>query len=766
MRSLTSRPVAPEPAYTVRYYYEKIEDDTFVEDISLAVTGQEKEGETVTAVTDGKYLKEGFVLAEDAEGYRSRGEVLADGSLELNIFYRRIRSDVTLLGDPDGAFTADKSQTVKFGDTVTLSAADRAGYDKAFSVYKTDDENTAVPVSENSFTMPAYDVTAELAYTARTDRPYTISYYYETLAGDYAIDSALTVTGLGATGANVDAETDGDFVKTGYELDPDADGYMASGVLPGEGTLELKVYYSLIRSEVNIVSDVNGEISADKTENVCFGETVTVTAMPAQGYITAGVYVNGSTESAEKTGENQYAFQMPAEAVEVAAGFGNMANPIDVLAAGKIYTEKVDEWQGDAESVYRISRAPDKIVFDQAYSNWLTENYAGISYKAWLVDDGKPDGNAAFIPTTKDGTTSMYANGAVFVSAADVSSTEWQSNAVMFFLLGGLDRTTTAPPSGTNPLALYTMNAESVYISDVTLIVKEVEENPFARAGGTYIGSVEGKEDVICLDKGLWYSTTSEYADEMYENYAGITFSFYQPENTLATDAKYLALNFSTADAPQAGGWGNDDVQTTWNLGPYGHPKEGEDKWVSVYLAFDQMKWTKGNPFRIYAIDEVNYIADVVLAPKPDESNPFAVGGAEYVGNYNGKSGVYRIAATGNDSWFATDDNYTAWLYENYESVTFNIYQPGPATTGALYQGLLFTTMDQPTQTNSWGAGPDVVSTWNLGGYYESKIPGDTEWVTITLKFDDLSWSNGRVFKFRAMGEGNYIADVVLIPRT
>ena len=761
--------VSQDPSYTVRYYYEQVQDDTFAEDTSLTRIAQDKEGKTVTAETGGAYLKEGFTLAADAAGYKASGEVLADGSLELKIYYRRIRSSVTAGADSE-VFTSDKNEAVKFGETVTLSAADRAGYDKVFTVYKTGDKSVAVPVTDNSFVMPAYGVTAELAYRPRTDRPYTVKYYYETLAGGYTEDTSLAVSGQGATGADVNAETGGAYAKVGFVLDPSAAEYKASGVLPGEGTLELKVYYSLVRSDVRCVSDTNGEIEADKTENVRFGETVTVTVSPAQNYVAMGVYVNGSADGVEKTGSNQYTFEMPAEAAEITAEFGDLTNPFDMLAASKTNAEKVTGWEGKTEGVYRLSGSSEKVVFDQEYSDWLLENYAGISYNIWLVDDGKPNGNTAFIPTTKDGTTSMYANGAVAAPAVDSSSTAWQYNAVMFYLLGGTDRATAAAPGAANPIAFLMLNAESVYITDVSLIDKEVGDNPFARAGGTYLGETEGKTDVIRLEKSLWYATSAEYADWMYENYAGIAFSYYQPENTLENAAGYLALNFSTAENPSASGWGNENVQSTWNLGPYGHPKDGEDKWVSVYLPFDKMVWTQGNPFQIYAFDEINYIADVTLAPIPDNSNPFAVGGAEYVGNYNGESGVYRIPGNSSNIWSVTDAEYTAWLYENYTSISFKIYQPGTVAQAdeenALpYQPLLFSTQAEPTGSG-WGSGQNVISTWNLNGY---NIPENrTDWIEITLNLGGdggLALAADGVFKFYAMNEDTYIANVVLNPK-
>ena len=67
--------------------------------------------------------------------------------------------DVTVAQVPNGTVTANKS-TAAAGETVTLTVTPNSGCTfYTWVVYKTGDVNTTVTVSNNTFTMPAYDVT-------------------------------------------------------------------------------------------------------------------------------------------------------------------------------------------------------------------------------------------------------------------------------------------------------------------------------------------------------------------------------------------------------------------------------------------------------------------------------------------------------------------------------------------------------------------------------------------------------------------------------
>lgn len=102
--------------------------------------------------------------------------------------------------------TADRTLTLDSGDKVpantelTLSFTPDAGYrlkSGSLKVYKTEDESTTVPVSNNSFDMPAYDVTVTAEFEAIPEPPTPPApvYYTVTLP---AIEGAATDPAAGS----------------------------------------------------------------------------------------------------------------------------------------------------------------------------------------------------------------------------------------------------------------------------------------------------------------------------------------------------------------------------------------------------------------------------------------------------------------------------------------------------------------------------------------------------------------------------------------
>ena len=82
--------------------------------------------------------------------------------------------DITLALNSNGSINVDKDSALS-GDIVTLSATPNSNYRHSrWTVYKTDDITTMVPVTDNQFTMPAYPVTVAASFNLTNTNELTI----------------------------------------------------------------------------------------------------------------------------------------------------------------------------------------------------------------------------------------------------------------------------------------------------------------------------------------------------------------------------------------------------------------------------------------------------------------------------------------------------------------------------------------------------------------------------------------------------------------
>ena len=101
-----------------------------------------------------------------------------------------------------GTLTATPNGNITEGTEVTLTATPDEGYKfKTLKAYKTGDESQTVAISENKFTMPAYDVTVEAEFEAIT---YTLT--YAAGAGGTIQGSATQTVAHGQSGTEVEAK--------------------------------------------------------------------------------------------------------------------------------------------------------------------------------------------------------------------------------------------------------------------------------------------------------------------------------------------------------------------------------------------------------------------------------------------------------------------------------------------------------------------------------------------------------------------------------
>ena len=200
--------------YKVEHYCENL-DGTYPTDANEneeVITGTT--GETVTA-TAKSYP--GFTFDETVTGTVKSGEVLADGSLVLQLYYTRNSYTVTYQYDgnapTDAAPALPQETSVKFGDTVQVVAAPTSST-HTFSGWSA---SGGVTIEDNKFTMPAGNVILTGTWTPKETEPDTVTINLS----DY-IKKNLTVTGNGFQG-----ET---FTVKVKEFAEEGEGYLTGSV--------------------------------------------------------------------------------------------------------------------------------------------------------------------------------------------------------------------------------------------------------------------------------------------------------------------------------------------------------------------------------------------------------------------------------------------------------------------------------------------------------------------------------------------------------
>ena len=176
--------------------------------------------------------------------------------------------------------TAVAPQNIEEGFKATVpEATTRAGYTFAGWDYDFD-----TPITDNT------EIAA--SWTANTDTKYTVECYVENLSKTgYDLDS--TKTPSATTGYQIVLSPTN---KNGFTLDMDKS--ELSGIVAGDGSLVLKVYYTRNTYTINTAATAGGTVSGGGT--YAYGKEITLTAITKPGYKFDGWYQNGSPFSSSE----------------------------------------------------------------------------------------------------------------------------------------------------------------------------------------------------------------------------------------------------------------------------------------------------------------------------------------------------------------------------------------------------------------------------------------------------------------------------------
>ena len=361
--------------YKVKHFLQNL-DGTYPE------TPQDTEvkyGTTGTNVTASAKNYAGFTYDESVAETQKSGVIAGDGSLVLKLYYTRntntrytVEHYLENLDKTGYEIKETENFTGKTGDEVTASAKDYAGFTYDESVAGTKKAGTIA--GDGSLVLKLY-------YTRNTDTGYRVEHYLEKLdKTGYEIKETENFTGT--TGDEVTASAK-DYA--GFTYDESVAGTKKTGIIAGDGSLVLKLYYtrnsySVIYKYVNNVP-VNADPLPLQIDYAYGASIIIANKANANGYIFNGWNTTDAVISESK-------FTMPAHDVVLTGEF--------IASSATIYTVEVyyeqygkypatpntsDIRTGTTDTIATV--APETYlptsgyVFDQNAANVLSGTIAG-----------------------------------------------------------------------------------------------------------------------------------------------------------------------------------------------------------------------------------------------------------------------------------------------------------------------------------------------------------------------------------------------------
>ena len=213
-------------AYTARYFLQNADGSYPEQPQTEALHG------TTGAAAELNKTFEGYHVDTAHEGTVKSGTIAADGSLVLTAYFARNTYKATFQNGGE----AVSEQTLRWGETLTVPALTKAGYDLSWS-----------PALPGTLTMPRQDVTYTAVWTAQSNIGYAVEHYQQNVTGSgYTLTDTDHLTGT--TDAEVTAAAKGyeHFTLNGEESTP-------TGTVKADGSLTLRLYYDRDTVELTLV---------------------------------------------------------------------------------------------------------------------------------------------------------------------------------------------------------------------------------------------------------------------------------------------------------------------------------------------------------------------------------------------------------------------------------------------------------------------------------------------------------------------------------
>ncbi len=226
-------------------------------------------------------------------------------------------------GITNGTVSASKTSGIKAGETITLTATPANGYKLGSLSVKNGDSD--ITVTNNTFTMPAANVTVSATFEALPPNTYSVTF---NSMGGTAVTEQTVTSGNKAT--RPDDPTKAATTTESYAFDnwytsTDSGTTLSATAFdfntPITSSIVLYAKWNVTNLySVTISATTNGTVVADKTSGIAAGETVTLTITPEARYELDSLVTSLSSNQISGSG-NTRTFTMPAQNVTVTATF-------------------------------------------------------------------------------------------------------------------------------------------------------------------------------------------------------------------------------------------------------------------------------------------------------------------------------------------------------------------------------------------------------------------------------------------------------------
>ena len=306
--------------------------------------------------------------------------------------------DVTVAKVTGGNVTSDKA-TAAAGETVTLTIAPADGYTYGSLEVKDASNNTvAINVSGTTatFTMPASNVTVTPAWNelynvtiAKVAGGNVTSDKVKSIA-----DETVTLTIAPAYGYEFGSLEVKD--ESNNSVAVEISGTTATFTMPSSAVTVTPAWNMLY--DVTIYDVTGGEITSDKAQAVA-GETVTLTIIPADGFVFGGLEVEDASKNAvafEISG-NIATFTMPASDVAVTPTWNAYKVNIKEKTGGELTSDKRNTQAG--ETVTLTITPADGYVFGGVEVKDASDNSVAVEISGNMATFTMPASNVTVTPT-------------------------------------------------------------------------------------------------------------------------------------------------------------------------------------------------------------------------------------------------------------------------------------------------------------------------------------------------------------------------------
>ncbi|MBQ6344342.1 MAG: Cna B-type domain-containing protein, partial [Anaerolineaceae bacterium] len=335
--------------YTVRHWFQNVENDDYSQDPDYP--NQTMTGTTGELTQAAAYTVTGFT----AQPFEQK-TIAGDGSTIVDIYYNRDTYTVTYVKGDHGTFEPNEHPDQKYG-------AETPEYDGP----EGEDEKPAgdpgyhftgwTPEVEDTVTE---DVTYVAQWEPNTDTKYVVKHFLQNLDGTFAL--AETENKTGTTDETVTASP---LTFTGFTFDSTVDGTLLNGIVAGDGSLELRLYYIRNSYPVSYVYDNHApdETPLPATVSYKYGETVTVAdAAEATGYTFSGWDRKGT-------------FEMPAEPVVIHGSWSANNYNLTYIYTGDVIPPEAPAVPAGGTYTYgeTVKKAAVPAVIGYTFSGWNGE---------------------------------------------------------------------------------------------------------------------------------------------------------------------------------------------------------------------------------------------------------------------------------------------------------------------------------------------------------------------------------------------------------